>query len=375
MPAKSHVIFDHASVDALDRPYSFSGFPSIDQDALGEGYYFLRLAMTVADDLSQDWRKIVVELGGDVVFDGPVEGAATLAFRLQSDILDQLPATTLQIRPADPDVPPGLRLRALQLVWAPLLGDNRALRAGININVETIALQFESLGDNCEVGLFQRWAGAEPLGLLRFARTRVDKLLIGLSDGFSGFDHASRMEIDVQENPNGYEYLSRQKDYDLIFHSQIYEGQMTQSEVRARELTRLRYLRRRLIEDLEDAEKIFVIRRDPPLSEAEAWPIWLALREYGPNRLLCVGPAKEGRPAGSVDVIAEGLMVGYVDWLAPYARAHEIDYDSWLALCFNVLMRYNSVARWKGRLKRIVPLIDSRQRNARQLRQSAEGRR
>jgi len=33
-----------------------------------------------------------------------------------------------------------------------------------------LVLQFESIGDNCELGLVQRRAGSEPLGLLRFAR-------------------------------------------------------------------------------------------------------------------------------------------------------------------------------------------------------------
>ena len=32
-----------------------------------------------------------------------------------------------------------------------------------------LVLQFESIGDNCELGLVQRRAGSEPLGLLRFA--------------------------------------------------------------------------------------------------------------------------------------------------------------------------------------------------------------
>ena len=32
-----------------------------------------------------------------------------------------------------------------------------------------LVLDFESVGDNCELGIFQRRVGAEPLGLLRFA--------------------------------------------------------------------------------------------------------------------------------------------------------------------------------------------------------------
>ncbi len=374
LPSKSVIIFDHDSDEALDQPYSFSDFPFVDQKSLGEGYYFLRLGMTVADDLRLSWRSIVVQLGADVIFEGPVQGAATLAFRLSPNVLAQLPATALQIRPADNYGPPGLFLSTLKLIWAPVLGDSRSVPAGMNINARTIALQFESLGDNCEFGLFQRRVGAESLGLLRFASTRVDQLLTGLADGFSGFDIPSRIEIDTNEDKDGLEYISRQKDYGVVFHTHIYEGEMTQGEVHAQELTRLRYLRRKFIEDLENAEKVFVIRRDPPLRAAEALPVWLALREYGPNRLLCVAPAKEGHPAGSIDVIAEGLMMGYVDWLAPYSRVHDAAYDSWLELCFNVLTRYSSVARWKARLKRLWPLVESRPHNTQQRREPVGGR-
>jgi hypothetical protein len=343
---KSSLIFDRVSDDSLDQPYSFSGFPSFDPTSLGAGYCILRLAMAVASDQVEDWRRIRVELAADVLFEGPVFGAATLGFRLSPELLAQLPATTLQIRPVDQDGPQGLRLRALQLIWAPALGDRPPARLGLKPHVRTVALQFESLGDSCEFGLFQRGVGAEPLGLLRFTGTRVDKLLVALEEGFSGFDQPGQIEIYTHENPEGREYLSRPKNYGMTFHTGIYEREMTQSEVHARELTRLQYLRRKLIADLESAEKVFVIRRDPPLSEQEVLPVWLALREYGPNRLLCVAPAKEGHPSGSVDLIAEGLMMGYIEWLAPYTNTHTLSYDSWQKLCRNVLKgRYGAASR------------------------------
>ena len=51
-----------------------------------------------------------------------------------------------------------------------------------------LALQFESLGDNCELGLVQRRAGVEPLGLLRFAGAPLRRLITALDARFEGID-------------------------------------------------------------------------------------------------------------------------------------------------------------------------------------------
>src|SRR6185312_11010618 len=47
-----------------------------------------------------------------------------------------------------------------------------------------LVMRFESLGDNCELGLVQRRCGKEPLGLLRFANIMLPSLLRGVSTGF-----------------------------------------------------------------------------------------------------------------------------------------------------------------------------------------------
>ena len=44
-----------------------------------------------------------------------------------------------------------------------------------------LVLHFESIGDNCELGLVQRRAGAEPLGLLRFAGAPLRSFLRALA--------------------------------------------------------------------------------------------------------------------------------------------------------------------------------------------------
>jgi len=375
LQAKPHIIFDHACHDALDTPFKFSGFPVVDPRSLSAGDCILRVAITVAPDQPDEARRVVVQLAGDVLFRGPVQGEAVLGFRLSPELVDQLPSVTLQIEQEAPDASPGLSLCALHLIWLPVLHDRLSLKGVADMDARTVALQFESLGDNCEFGLFQRHVGAEPLGLLRFAGVRLDNLLIGLRDGFRGFDDPGRIETYLFGDGERREYVTRQTDYAMVSHTGVFEGDMTQSEVHAREITRFRYLRRRFVEDLEDAQKIFVIRRDPPMSEPEVLPVWLALREYGPNSLLCVAPAKDGRPAGSVEMIAEGLMMGYVDRLAPYTNTHDVSDDSWLELCRNVLIGHYSVAERKAPWKRLWPLNRAGRQKAPHRRAPVVGRR
>ena len=47
---------------------------------------------------------------------------------------------------------------------------------------------FESLGRGCEFGFLQRRAGAEPMGLLRFASMPLEGLIRGLQTQFAGID-------------------------------------------------------------------------------------------------------------------------------------------------------------------------------------------
>jgi len=356
LESKPRIIFDRAADKVAAKSCSFSGFPVVSSKRLGAGYCILRVAITVAPDQDEEWRRVIVRLETDVLFDGLVQGAAALGFFLSQDAWARLPGATLQIQQVEPDAPMALSPGAVQLIWLPVLDDRPSLGEVAKMDAQTVALQFESLGDSCEFGLFQRGVGAEPLGLLRFTGTRLDKLLIALAERFSGFDLPGQIEIYQHENPEGREYISRLKDYAMPFHTGVYDRDMPESEVLARELRRLRYLRRRLIEDLEGAEKIFVIRRDPPLSEHEALPVWLTLREYGPNRLLCVGPAKEGRPAGSIEVVAEGLMMGFVERLAPYKNTHDLAHHSWMELCRNVLAHCQAAAGRKELWRRLWPL-------------------
>jgi Sulfotransferase family len=194
-----------------------------------------------------------------------------------------------------------------------------------------LMMRFESLGENCEFGLVQRRCGAEPLGLFRFASAPLPKLLAGLEAGFEGLSDADN--LDVQLSSNGREYMVYDKRFQLLYHAWVSAAEMSASEVHQRETRRLPLLIRKLIEDLREAEKIFIFHGMEPLGEEEARRLLALLRGYGPNTLLWIEVADAEHPPGTVAWIGEGLLKAYIDRFAPGENAHDLSLDCWIAIC------------------------------------------
>ncbi|HVZ08849.1 hypothetical protein [Rhodopila sp.] len=237
---------------------------------------------------------------------------------------------------AYPKLPPGLmlgpgfdRLHARGHVdiveWA-------TQRTGLTI--PQIAMRFESVGENCEFGLFQRRCDSEPLGLLRFSSTFMRNLIRGIDGGFQGLGTIEDIEPRLEGGPPR-EYMIHEKRYGLVYHTFVYEGQRSIWLMREQESARLKFLLRKFMEELEAAEKIFVYKRDAMVSEEEVLPLYMALNRYGDNTLLWVMPAAPNRPPGTVEVVRPGLLKGYIDRFAPDDNAHDFSFDGWLRICAN----------------------------------------
>jgi hypothetical protein len=195
-------------------------------------------------------------------------------------------------------------------------------------------LRFESLGDNCEFGLVQRRCGAEPLGLLRFSNLSLAQLIRGLDTGFAELGEPANMEFEL-DNGQRREYVVRDRSLALVFHTFIHEGEVAESELIAQQSTRLRFLRRKFLEDLANGEKIFVVKRNVALTEPEVLPLLAALQRHGADKLLYVVPATPEHPPGTVERLSSGPLRGYIDRFAPPTNAHDLSLGVWLALCVN----------------------------------------
>jgi hypothetical protein len=227
---------------------------------------------------------------------------------------------------APDDRPIALAFERLTLYWAA-----PDASAAASVPLDRLMLRFESLGENCEFGLVQRRCGVDPLGLLRFASAPFPALLAALRARFEGIGDWDQIEVRISEN--GREYLVFDKRYGFLYHPWVLVGEGSAETIRRREARQLPLLRRKLIEDLEQAGKIFVYHGMAPLSETQARELSVAMQAYGPATLLWVELYDEAHPAGTVESAGEGLLKGYIDRFAPGENAHDLSLAGWIALC------------------------------------------
>jgi hypothetical protein len=194
-----------------------------------------------------------------------------------------------------------------------------------------LMLNFESLGQNCEFGLVQRRCEAEPLGLLRFASAPLPHLLNALDDRFAGVGHPD--EIRVEVSATGKEYMVADKRYGLLYHAWVKIDEMIPEEVHRREARRLPLLTRKLLDDLQTGDKIFVFKGMGSVAEEEVLPLVEAIRRYGPNTLLLATLSDRTHRSGVVEWRMPGLMIGYIDRFAPEEDAYDLLLEPWIGIC------------------------------------------
>ena len=226
-------------------------------------------------------------------------------------------------------------LRSLRLYGSDRVPARHAEPERFPMAREALVTRFQSLGDNCEFGIAQRRLGAEPLNLLRFSATHLTHLLRGLDTEFEGLTAPENLVSVYGSEPEGRrEYIIQQTTYDLRYHSFEHEDEVDADTVLPRAHQRLRFQLRLFLQDLRAAEKIFVLKRNIPLSLEEVTPVLAALRSYAAhNTLLYVVPADARHLPGTVEWMAPGLLCGHIDRLAPYEDAQGVSEDCWLAIC------------------------------------------
>jgi tetratricopeptide (TPR) repeat protein len=195
-----------------------------------------------------------------------------------------------------------------------------------------LMLNFENLGNNCDLGLVQRYFRSEPLGLLRFASIKFDSLINALRVRFDGV--GSRESTKLMRDAQTREYWLGDKTHEIRMHTYIYP-ELIDDDAKFEALfnkhcRRLEYLKNKLIADLESAEKIFVFRSDTIMTIADMKRLHCEIRRYGPNTLLCVYN-DDGHPSGTVDVLEADLMLGYLERCNP--ETTNMPCDSWLQIC------------------------------------------
>jgi tetratricopeptide (TPR) repeat protein len=232
-------------------------------------------------------------------------------------------------RPADPMIAARLANYRLQASLQPRPAPLEAMNALFG--------RFESLGAagswGCEFGMAQRRFGNETLGLLRWTSIPLKSLIGALTDHFEGVGTEAQTAITIK----GRHYQIVDRKYGIGMHSFVAVSTMPQPRMLKAACQRMGFLRRKLLEELAAAEKVFVFKSKDPRGADAAASLLAALRTHGDATLLMALPADEAHPAGSVERIAEKLYLGYIGrFVIANDNPAIVDFRSWQAVCETV---------------------------------------
>jgi hypothetical protein len=206
-----------------------------------------------------------------------------------------------------------LAVRGLRLIWTPreapfaprhrpalrvphpdVLGE--VVRGCTGLAPGDLVGRFESLGHDCEFGLFPRMVGAEPLGLLRFGGIAPENLLAGLKCAFDGIDDPAQIALLRENNAGQEQYVVRSERYGMAFHSFIPTAGVTEAAMRTSMAAHLRFLRRKFAETLLPARACSCCIT-PPAHRRRRSGLILPRCAVGAPMRCCSSPLIRRRPA------------------------------------------------------------------------------
>ncbi len=210
---------------------------------------------------------------------------------------------------------------------------------------------FESLGGGapnnstvygCEFGFFQRHCKIEPLSLLRWSGISLPSLSRALEAGLVGVGSPASTVLKAKSNASDWAMVDT--TYDIFCdHTHLERISVPQDQAHVMMCQRMSFLSRKLIEDLEDGDKIFVYRYAGPMpEEAELARLAAAVNGFGRNVLFFVCRAGDGDQPLGVRRVHDGLMVGTIDWFASDRPACPWNIEGWTRLC------RSAYAEWTG---------------------------
>ena len=192
-----------------------------------------------------------------------------------------------------------------------------------------LVVGYLAIGVNCELGLVQRYCGAEPLDLLRFGFMPLDGTIHQIDVGFAAFADLSTFAIELAKHGN--EFMLREPTSRILLHTEKYAGQHTTEEVMRQESRRIPRLARKLAQELALGERVAVLCMDDPQTNQVA-ALQGALLRHGPVNLLVITQAPTPDDIGCVVQLGERLTMGYLDRVQPVGFARYPSLDIWLAI-------------------------------------------
>jgi hypothetical protein len=247
-----------------------------------------------------------------------------------TEIVFQMPDARAPSEPGGGGDPRELGVWLSALNFAPLEEAARAQPSGPAAADKAMLMDLQSLGENCELGLVQRIGGAEPLGLFRWASTPLPNLLAALDARFDGLGAADSLAIEM-DGASEFQVLDRRfgfRNHSFAFHN----AGARREDILKREMARLPYMARMMIEDLEAAEKLFCFHDAGRSGREGIEHLVAALERYGPNSLLWVRLAQRAEQVGTAERVGERLIEGYIDRFQPLYDVKTPSVGAWMGV-------------------------------------------
>jgi hypothetical protein len=196
-----------------------------------------------------------------------------------------------------------------------------------------ILMQIHGLGANCELGFVQRHAKAEPFGLFRWASAPLPNLIAALEARFEGLGRPENIEIIVD---GAQEFQIIDNCFGFRNHSFAFQNKGgTKETVLKREVARVPFLARLLIEELESAAKLFLFHDAGASPRTEVEKLLSAIKAYGDNVLLWVVPATSPEQVGTARLVHDRLICGYLADFQPLGHVvppQQKSFEAWMSM-------------------------------------------
>jgi hypothetical protein len=210
---------------------------------------------------------------------------------------------------------------------ADLAALQRAVERFTGMPIRTFVMGFETLGSSCEFGFVQRMCGAEPLGLMRFAGMSAADMARGISTEFAGIGKQL-----LAHGDDSWDITD--ENYRMTYHTFRPPTESAETLLKS-EPRRLRFLANKLLRDIDEAEKTFLLWKTfIGISQAEAQPVIDAVHARNPRaNVVFITPDS---PFGYAELLAPGLYRGHHRALAHAAEQGVPDMQGWLEMLVNV---------------------------------------
>jgi hypothetical protein len=182
--------------------------------------------------------------------------------------------------------------------------------------------RFESLGFDCEFGFIQRANGREPLSLFRWGAMPIDSMIALFNNQFDGFaqPESASLKLLLNQASGTAEYRYVDSQYQFEAHTFHTKKNIAITETEETLLPKVRahfaLLARKLREDLEDGNKVFLYKSEKSISVDQCKALHAAMQTLGPNKLLVVMREPKNAPKTNTPylIIEPSLVIGYVDY-------------------------------------------------------------